>query len=145
MYAYYVDLLTKHITTGLGTFNKSQILIGEFGIWKDYGSDLGFTGSFTDEERAIYYQAVLDSMKAVGLNNVCFHVLFPEKNYLGEIETPQYGVVDFEGNYLAPALVIKKVYAEMMPPSGGASWLIPAGIATGIGLLLLATRKRGRR
>lgn len=119
MYDFYADTLTKHVITGLGAFDKSQALIGEFGIWGGYASDLGYTGVFTDEERAIYYNAVLDAMKAVGLNNVCFHILFPEKNYLGEIEVPQYAVVDFEGNYLAPALVIKKVYSEMAPPPSG--------------------------
>ena len=44
---------------GKGQFDINQLILGEFGIWKGEGNDVGYSGSFTDEERQIYYNKLV--------------------------------------------------------------------------------------
>jgi len=112
-YNYYKSVLQDHMIDGRGQFSVDQLILGEFGIWRGYGSDLGYSGSFTDEERQIYYRAVLDAARDVGVKNVMLHDLFSQlvgPNWT-EYETPNYGVIDVNGTYYPyVADVIKEAY-----------------------------------
>jgi hypothetical protein len=112
-YNYYKNVLQNHMMDGRGTFPVETLILGEFGIWRGYGSDCGYSGTFSDEDRQTYYRAVLDAARDVGIGNVFFHDLFALK--VGpdwtEYETPMYGIVDVDGSYFPlVADVIKEAY-----------------------------------
>jgi len=113
MYNHMKNLIQDFMLDGRGDFSIDQLILGEFGIWRGYGSDLGYTGSFTDEERQIYYQAVLDASRDIGIKNVALHDFFAQKYTDGTYETPNYGVVDVDGTYYPyVADVIKEAYTS---------------------------------
>jgi hypothetical protein len=112
-YNYYTSVLQDHMINGRGIFPVENLILGEFGIWRGYGEDCGYSGSFTDEERQTYYRAILDACKNVGIKNILFHDLFAQK--IGpswtEYETPNYGIVDVDGSYFPlVSNVIKSAY-----------------------------------
>lgn len=74
-------------------YSLSQVILGEFGLWTGTGTDQGITATFTDAERAVYYQAVFDAAKADGIQNVLFFTFFSEIEPGGTYLTPNYGVV----------------------------------------------------
>jgi len=112
-YNWYKNVLQNKMVSGRGSFDLDHVILGEFGIWSGYGSDLGIEATFTDEERRDYYQAVLDAARDAGIKNVMLHDFFAQKYADGTYETPNYGVVDVDGShYPYVADVINEVYTS---------------------------------
>lgn len=114
-YDYYKNFLQGHMIDGRGEYSIDQLILGEFGIWRGSGQDLGFTSpvSFTDEDRETYYRALFDACRDVGIKNVIFHELFAymKEPPWTEYNTPVYGIVDVDGTYFPLAAdVIREAY-----------------------------------
>lgn len=111
------ELRTRMIN-GRGTMPIENLILGEFGIWRGYGADVGVTATFSDENRRDYYKATLDAARDVGLPNISFHDCFAQKSVgTGEYLVPMWSVVDVDGTYFPlVADVIKAAYTPTPPP-----------------------------
>ena len=96
---------------GKGSFSTDQLILGEFGIWRGYGKDVGYEGSFTDEQRLSYYMAVLEAAKEVGIKNVFFHFMFSQRyNQSENYHIPDWGIIDYGGSYHPYLVDLIKLY-----------------------------------
>lgn len=110
--------LTEHMIDGRGAYDLDHIILGEFGIWHGYGSDVGATGTFNDQQCADYYRACLDTCRDLGLKNVAFHSLDSPKDWQGTPMSPEWGIINPDGlPYPLVYDVVKKAYTPTpIPP-----------------------------
>jgi len=105
MYASYKEQLQEEMIDGRGSFSVDQLIFGEFGVWIGKSGTKSNQGCidcfFEDEHRRVYYKAILDAARDVGIKNICFHNLFSrlEGPTWTENLIPDYGVVDVDGSY----------------------------------------------
>lgn len=116
-YATYYDVWNSILMSeeqSLGNFSPSEVILGEFGIWNGIGSDMGLTNvTFTDAERAVYYQAVFDAAAAAGIQNIMLFKFFAQKDSDGAVLAPNYGVVDANGSFYPYILnIIQNAYSS---------------------------------
>jgi hypothetical protein len=77
-----------------GSFDIDHIILGEFGIWRGEGSDMGLTAwSFTDMNRIDYYTHYFNVIKRLELKNVCFHYSIEENAQYGNANYCRYGMI----------------------------------------------------
>jgi len=88
----------QNIMTYRGSFDMEHLIIGEFGIWRDTGSDAGLTNYvFTGDNRRDYYTNFFNAFNELGLKNWCIHDLFVERNRAAGFAN--YGVVNSNGQW----------------------------------------------
>lgn len=114
-YDYYRSVLQNHVLDGRGRFPIDSLIVGEFGIWRGYGSDLGYSGSFTDQERETYYNAVYNALEDAGIKNVFFHYLFAQQHE-GIYEDNRFDIVDTDSIYYLPTGIVKSNYTTPISP-----------------------------
>ena len=77
-----------------GPFTIDKVIVGEFGLWRGVGSDMGLTAySFTDQNRIDYYTHYFNAIRQVGLKNVCFHYSIEENSQYGNPDECRYGMI----------------------------------------------------
>ena len=102
--------LLQDAVNGRGTMPIENLILGEFGIWRGYGADVGVGADITDETRRDYYRGVFGAARDVGFQNISFHDCFAQKSD-GAYLVPMYSVVDVDGTYFPlVADVIKATY-----------------------------------
>lgn len=98
-----------------GEFSLNQVILGEFGMWRGTGSDIGLTNwYFSDENIKDYYTAIFQVIEEVGFLNVGFHCSFAEKKANGTMANTgsPFGVIDPDGQpYPYAADIIKQNFA----------------------------------
>ncbi len=86
------DLATS--IADIGSFDLNHVILGEFGIWRGSGSDMGLTNyTFADQNRVDYYASYFQAVNAVGFKNICFHYSIEENSQYGNPEFCRYGMI----------------------------------------------------
>ena len=77
-----------------GSFSVDQVILGEFGIWRGSGSEMGLTAySFTDQNRIDYYTNYFAALREVGFKNACFHASIEQNSHYDEEDSCRYGLI----------------------------------------------------
>jgi hypothetical protein len=99
-YTWYKSKLQERMIDPRGDFSLDQIILGEFGIWREYMSDVGYAGQFTDRQRETYYRAVYNAAADVGIKNIFFFRVYSRKIEDTNIIDTSWGIMDPNGNPL---------------------------------------------
>ena len=111
LYKSYLETAVVQPTLQNG-YSLNQVILGEFGLWIGPCSDQRIAANFTNEEKAVYYQAVLDAAKAEGTQNVLLFIFFAQIGSDGTYLTPNYDIMDTSSTIFYPNLkgIINNAY-----------------------------------
>lgn len=99
-YTTFHDYLSTYVSER-GTMPLENIILGEFGIWHDYGIFGGAYATFTPENVRKYYDAVYLVCNELGIRNVINFECFAQRKSDGTyVDAAKFWCVDTDGTYV---------------------------------------------
>lgn len=77
----WMHLVLSDDVNNLGSFPLDKMILGEFGLWRGSGTQMGLTNyTFTDQDRLDYYTHAFNVINDLGIKNVLFHYSLEENS-----------------------------------------------------------------